>query len=127
MQFEVQTKNLAAVEGYNATFISASYLFNSLSTPAIYCFLFSDRTGLLYAYRRFNPDCECWLDNQTICYHDANSSSNADECCRYIVTLHILPHVDETLDFTCLWRHEYLTYNVFYAAIMDLYASTSCK
>ena len=110
MEFEVQPKYLAAVEGYNATFSLASNVLNSLSTPDKKCFLSSNKTEL-FLYEQFNPDCECWLDNRTICYHDANSSSNADECCRYIVTLHILPRVEETLLFTCLWPGKYCNYD----------------
>ena len=105
MEFEVQTKNLAPVEGYNATFFLASNVFNSLSTPYKHCYLSSDNTIFLVD-EQVNPDCECWLDNQTICYHDANSSSNADECCRSIVTLHILPYVNKTLVFSCMWCEE---------------------
>ena len=128
MEFEVQPKNLAAVEGYNATFFSASIVFNSLSTPEKKCFLSSDKTTL-FLYEQFNPDCECWLDNQTICYHDENSSSNADECCRSIVILHIRPHVDETLNFTCLWCDKYCDNEFFnYPANVDMYTYTSeCK
>ena len=110
MEFEVQPKNLAAVEGYNATIFSASNVFNSLSTLDKKCFLSSDKTKL-FLYKQFNPDCECWLDNRTICYHDVNSSSNVDECCRSIITLHILPRVNKTLVFTCFWL-EYFNHSV---------------
>ena len=113
MEHKVQPKNhLAAVEGYNATFSLASYVSNSLSTldTITRCFLSSNKTKL-FLYEQFNPDCECWLDNQTICYHDVNSSSNADECCRFIVTLHILPRAEETLVFTCSWPDEYYNYD----------------
>ena len=125
MEFEVQPKYLAAVEGYNATFFSASNVFNSLSTLDIQCFL----SSYILLYVQFNPDCEYWLDNRTICYHDANSSSNADECCRSIVTLHILPHVDETLVFTCIWGVEYFNYG-FSSCPVNVYMyeyTSNCK
>ena len=132
MEFEVQPKNLAAVEGYNATFCLASiYVFNSLSTLDTQCFLSSDKTAL-FLYEQLNPDCEDWLDNRTICYHDANSSSNANECCKSIVTLHSLPRVDEILLFTCLWRGKYFINYEFFNhppnSYTNMYFSTSeCK
>ena len=110
MECEVQPKNFAAVEGYKTTFFSASRIFNSLLTPDKLCSLSSNKT-MLWLDEQFNSDCECWLDDQTFCYHDANSSNNADECCRSIVTLHILPHVNKTLVFTCFWPDEYFNYH----------------
>ena len=106
MEFKVQPKNLAAVEGYNATFFSASPVFNSLSTPVGKICVLHYGERLLRVDEQFHPSCDCWLDNQTICYHDAKSSSNADECCRSIVTLHILPYVNKTLVFSCKWCEE---------------------
>ena len=109
MEFEVQPKYLKLWRVTMPLFL-ASNVFNSLSTPDKKCFLSNDKTTL-HLYKQFNPDCECWLDNQTICYRDANSSSNVDECCRFMVTLHIIPRVEETLVFTCLWPDEYYNYD----------------
>ena len=121
MEFE-EPKNLAAVEGYNATLLLASHVFYSLVTIDKQCSLHIDKTEL-WLDEQFNPDCECWLDNRTIFYHDAYSSSNANECCRSIITLHILPHVDETLVFTCFWREEYYSY----PSIFQSLSISKCK
>lgn len=109
--YEDQPDNFTAVEGYITTLLLEAYDFYKLSIPYGVYILFPHSQTRLWVDEQVNRDCECWATSGTFCYHNVNSSSNPEFCCRSKILVHIVTRVDET-GILYIWYNKSFTYQV---------------
>ena len=88
----VQPRNFIAVEGYNTTLKYSFDGYYSLSSPLRIWVLPPHSQTPAWLDEFLYVECGCWVEHQYAC----SVGTNDNDCCRFELTVHSIPHVNES-------------------------------